>query len=382
MHYCLKCGHEVEGDDNFCPECGHWTARGYSFLRDKSNEKIINGAVMKSYDKLGRLFVIMASFMVIFFIVCYFRGTNIFKPITYVKHQILNQKYGYNTTVIKTDNQYFNKDISSLEEAKKFIQDDFSKQQWECYNDIENSFVEETISKDYEIPSVTFCEINLEEINKIKSVIDEIYNLFPDIRGYLTNITLMNAKNSKDYVAYFQPLYQFTNSTNDINEYNKINKTQILLNSYYFLNNDNLNGNVLENWYVKDATYESLIAHEFGHYISFVSLLKNNGVDNVIFVTRDNFDKINEVLKIVNEERYSKELVTSAISNYNVKYNTSIGVDEFAGLISNYASAKSSKGEIVYDEVIAESIHDYYLHKNNSSPASLEIIYILKESFN
>ena len=38
-----------------------------------------------------------------------------------------------------------------------------------------------------------------------------------------------------------------------------------------------------------------------------------------------------------------------------------------------------SYGNIIYDEVIAEAVHDYYLHDSNMKKASYEIIKILKE---
>ena len=76
-----------------------------------------------------------------------------------------------------------------------------------------------------------FCDLSQEEAQKISNVIDEIYHLFPEISGYLTNISMTNDPNKTEYVAYFQPIYSFVNSGN-----RQVNKTQILLNSYYFLN--------------------------------------------------------------------------------------------------------------------------------------------------
>ena len=78
----------------------------------------------------------------------------------------------------------------------------------------------------------------------------------------------------------------FVNNNSNINEFNRVNKTQILLNSYYFLNKDivssGLKTKTKDNWYPESATFESLIAHELGHYITFVSLLKENKYVNII----------------------------------------------------------------------------------------------------
>ena len=93
-------------------------------------------------------------------------------------------------------------------------------------------------------------------------------------------------------------MFQFVNPNENINNYNKINKTQILLNSYYFLNEEIMSNPVSsvvgENWYVKDVSWESTIAHELGHYISFVIFLRENGIENITFVNAENENKINE----------------------------------------------------------------------------------------
>ena len=45
---------EIESDDNFCYKCGHWTAKGYSFLNDESNiEAITTGATFKQNNRIS-----------------------------------------------------------------------------------------------------------------------------------------------------------------------------------------------------------------------------------------------------------------------------------------------------------------------------------------
>ena len=79
------------------------------------------------------------------------------------------------------------------------------------------------------------------------------------------------------------------------------------------------------------------------------------------------------------------ELIESSIYidgveyNYNKKYSSNITLEEFASNISGYAAHKGEKGNIIYDEVIAEAVHDYYLHDNSGSKSTIEIISILKE---
>lgn len=382
MKYCLKCGTEIENDDNFCPECGHWTSKGYFFLKDSKNQDVIEGKIIKQQNRMANLFVLMFIFVILIIVMCSYRGKNLLSPFVYLKREINNYQYGYNTTILETNNQYFNENISDIEMAKTIIYNDFDEQNWKCRNNIEIGKIEDTLQENNNIINVSLCDINQKEAQKIITVINDVYRIFPNIKGYLTNISMTNVSNKNSYVASFQPIYQFVNSSNNINEYNKVNKTQILLNSYYFLNEDILKKSVKENWYVKDANWESLIAHELGHYINFVTLIKSNGIDNIILVTKENESNIDNIIEIINNQSYSEQLVIEALNNYNKNYNTNLEINEFTLLISNYANQKNSNNEYVYDEVIAESVHDYYLHRENSSKASLEIINVLKLRLN
>ena len=375
---CLQCEAEIESDDNFCWKCGHWTARGYTFFH-KDNIKIIEeGVIVKQDGRIALLIWTLFLFMMLNIGLCLYRGMDIVRPFYYIEKQICKYKYGYNVSIFKTDNQYYNKPVNSLEDAYEYINKDLEGQEFKCGNDFEVYRIQERLKSDFGITSVNFCDISLEESEKIANVIDRMYKLFPNVRGYLTNISITNASEKDEYVAYFQPIYQFVNSNASTNSYSKVNKTQILLNSYYFLNSDILNLNLTDKvqsgWYVKDANWESQIAHELGHYISFVTLLKTYNVEIVVYQNTYNEDKINEVIKIINSGEYSKSLLNKAYENYKYRYGFDGTLEEFALSISKYAGNKNKKGELIADETIAEAIHDYYLHGNNATLQSLEIV--------
>ena len=378
-----KCNaNEIENDDNFCYKCGYYTSKGYSFLKDKENvNKITSGVTFKQNERLSVLFGLLAILVVVFLSMLMIRGEKLYKPFSYIKKQSFNYMYGYNTSLMKTDNKYSKESINSYTEAKLFIKNDFLKQEYNCFNDTSVDVMTNKLESDYSIPSVSFCDISNTESTKIKNVIDKMYLLFPNVKGALTNITITNASTKSEYIARFQPMYQFVNIDEDINTYNKVNKTQILLNSYYFLNEDIMKKDVEsvvgKDYYVKDATWESTIAHEFGHYVSFVLLLKKNGIDNITFVTKDNESKINSVIEEFNSGEYSLSLLNEALNNYNKKYIANLNINEFASMISNYAATKDKEGKLIADETIAEAIHDYYLHGDNMNKASKEIISVI-----
>lgn len=384
IYTCLECHEVIEKDDNFCCKCGSITAKGYKDL--KQIESMNNGVIDKQNNKLKMLISLLSLFIIFFTIIILYRGQNIIKPFAYVKKQINSFIYGYNSSILKTDNTYDEIEIASYDEAIEFLKKDIEKQDYLCSSNLDVKKIEYNLEENYSIPNINFCDVSYTESKKIAKVIEDMYTLFPNIKGAITNITITNAPTKDDYIAYFQPMFQFVNSQEDINTYNKVNKTQILLNSYYFLN-DKIISKPLENivgsnWYVKDANWESTIAHEIGHYISFKLLLKENNIDNITYVTPSNEEMIKKIVKTFDNQDFSTELVLTATNNYNSKYNTNLNINEFAKSISEYASAKDKNGRLIADETIAEAIHDYYLHKENMTKASLEIINIINLRLN
>lgn len=375
---------EIEKDDNFCYKCGHWTAKGFSFIGNKDNiETIMNGNALKKENNFS-VMVSIASFVFIsFFIISIIRGNDLYKPFFYLKRKVNSYIYGYNVSILNTNNTYSDKIINNYDEALNLIIEDLDNQSWKCSHEIETSQYEYEIQNKLSIPIVSFCDATDNISKKITSVIEEMYTLFPNISGALTNISITNASTNKEYIARFQPMFQFVNANEDITKYNKVNKTQILLNSYYFLNEDIMNAPISSvvgsDWYVNDATWESTIAHELGHYISFTIFLRQNNLNNITFVTEENEEKINNVMNNFDTGEFSLSIINRALENYNNKYNLNLNIEHFALTISKYAGVKDKNDNLIADETIAEAIHDYYLHKENMKNSSYEIIQIIKQ---
>ncbi len=375
---------EIEKDDNFCYKCGHWTAKGYSFIRNKENvESILNGAAVKKEDNFSVMVSVASLAFISFFMISIIRGNDLYKPFFYLKRKANSYIYGYNVSILNTNNTYSNKTINNYDDALNLIIEDLDNQSWKCSHEIETSQYEYEIQNKTSIPIVSFCDASDNVSKKLTSVIEEMYTLFPNISGALTNISITNASTNKEYIARFQPMFQFINANEDIKKFNKVNKTQILLNSYYFLNEDIMNEPISSvvgsGWYVNDATWESTIAHELGHYISFTMFLRQNNLNNITFVTEENEEKINNVMNDFDSGEFSLSIIYKALENYNNKYNLNLNIEDFALTISKYAGVKDKNGNLIADETIAEAIHDYYLHKENMKNSSYEIIQIIKQ---
>lgn len=382
-HKCINCQAEIEENDNFCWKCGHWSAKGYSFFNNNEEVvKIVEEGNLAKHDTRNAylIFMLLLTF-IIFLALSWYRGMDIFRPVFYLEKQVYKYIYGYNVSILKTDNQYYNKSINSLNDANNYIIKDLNEQDYKCGNNIEVHKIEDRLEKDYAIKAVNFCDISLEETKRLATVIDKIYNLFPSVKGYLTNISITNAKEQEIYIAYFEPIYQFVNSNADISSFNKVNKTQILLNSYYFLNEETIKNSITEkvakDWYVNDATWESLFSHEFGHYISFVALLKLHGINSITFETKDNYQQIQQIIDEFNGREYSNQLLNEAYNNYKLIYSYNGDINTFALSISKYAANKDKSGKLIADETLAEAIHDYYLHGSNAKAQSLEIVKVI-----
>ena len=373
---CRECSREIDKNDNFCGNCGTLTIKGYSFLKDEKNIDVIDGEAKKKTDRMGILFVIAVICLFVFIVLGFIRGDDLFRPYIYLKKELFYQKNGYKSSVIITDNQYNKIIVSSLDDAYSLIVKDLESRKWQCDRHDELYKLEEDLINNYHINVVNFCDISIHRVQELVKVIESVFDLFPNTSGYLTNISISNTYDLDEYVASFQPINQFVNSSEDINKYNKVNKTQILLNSYYFLN-ENMVKEAKDNWYPSGATWESLIAHELGHYLLFVALLKEENVENITFVTKDNFNEFMRILLLSDNGDLASRMINIALDNYNSKYETKIDIEEFAGNISEYAIIKNNK-KIIFEETIAEAVHDYYLNRESASRSTLEIINVLK----
>ena len=92
---CLKCGNNIENDDNFCHECGELTTHGYiEFKKNPDQVKKLNGYVIKQYNRLNKMFLLLIIFLVSFIIMFTIQGKDMFKPYIYLKKgSIFTNKY-------------------------------------------------------------------------------------------------------------------------------------------------------------------------------------------------------------------------------------------------------------------------------------------------
>ena len=363
--YCKHCKIKLNTKYTFCPKCG---------------KKLPNRKRNEIY--LGLFFGCVFLFCIGYFI--YTIHDDYYFSSTYPKQNNIESNPNTNSkykTVIVWDNTYSGVKINSKDDAKKLIVNDSVSQKKKCPKEILS--IENEIIEKYQITAVNFCEMDPSLAKEISKVIKNIYNYYPDTRGYMTNISIRNVSIKNDQIiASFMPTFEFATSKTK-STYPWVYKTQILLNAQYFLNKDRLSASTksggMTGHFPDNATMYSPVAHELGHYLSFVALLKNYKSDSIVLVNKSNQKKLINVITDFNAGDFSKSLLTEAYNRYKKDGNPNMSFDSWRGTISKYAVSKDDNGNYIYDETIAEAFHDTYLNGNKAQIASKYIIKVLKE---
>lgn len=395
--YCSKCGAKVDAKAVYCNQCG--------FRINNEDEKFQSQRNISSTDSNSNtpnkkmifvgLGVGVGTLMIIVALVIMFGGLksnyyfseNGYKndtsgtTITTGKSE-KDIKKSKGKTVIITDNVYNGVSISSVKDANKLISKDSTSQKDNCPKEILQ--VENDIIKKYGITAVNLCEMDVDFAKELAGVFDVIYNEYPAARGHITNLTLRNTSiiNDAGVIAAFMPVFNFATSDTSTT-YPWVIKTQVLLSSSYFLNKSKLEASVSDGsssgHFPPNSTIYSPVAHELGHYLSFLAMLNNYDMDSILLINSDNVNTFYNIYSNFQKGEFSLEMLKEAYNNYKNDTNKDLDFDEWRGTISKYALAKDNSGEYIYDETIAEAFHDVYLNKDNASDASKYIISVLKE---
>lgn len=294
------------------------------------------------------------------------------------KSGVKPNKNNKDETQIIHDKQYFKQlKLDKENQVYDLINYDSLSQKKGCNSSV--LAIENEIITNYGIKAVNLCEMDTDFANELKDVVKYIYDTYPNARNHLTNLTLANVGDAT-YMASFMPIFTFVTSSNGGNYPIGI-KTQIYLNSKYFLNVGKINNSVSygakNGYFPPNATKSSTVAHEFGHYLSYVALLKHYNVSQLTYVLSSRTSRMYDIYNDFDKGIFSKKIIEEAYEKFSKDTSSNLGFDNFRASISTYAMAKDNKGNYIYDETIAEAFHDVYLNKTKAKSASRYIIYVL-----
>ena len=293
---------------------------------------------------------------------------------TYKIYQKLKmEQLPFRTTSVSCMQRYVDKDVTDINEAISLIKSDSDIQEKNCNTTIQT--IDRVIQEETQIYGVNFCEMAPETALEIYNILNRIYKEYNGLKGYVTNLTLVNDNNSSR-ITSFKPNYIFvTNSNND--NFPMVIKSQILLNSRYYLNEDYARGVIKQEInsrnFPSNTTLSSLLAHEYAHVITYVLALKYYESVNPVFLTKENYKSYSIALNNYENDNFSKMIFKEAYK----KYRNEESEDDFRKAISLYANKKDGAGNVLYNETVAEAFHDYFLNGKVASKESLEIVKIL-----
>lgn len=386
--FCSNCGDPIENNEKFCNKCGYKIENLQNINIIETNSSSNNNLDKNKQNiKMILLGVGIGTGILLVIITCLliFNNDNYFFSKNDYKEKIVNttntkKTKGKYSTIIITDNTYSGVKINNENDAYKLIEEDSINQKDRCPQEIKE--VENNIIKKYGITAVNLCEMNVEFAKEIANVFKKIYDEYPTVRGYITNLSLINGTMSENYIAAFMPVFNFATS-DSVSGYPWIIKTQVLLNTSYFLNQERLELTIKDSsnsgHFPKNATIYSPVAHELGHYLSFLALMNSYNTDSILLVDNNELNNLYTIYDDFGDGKFSLSMIQEAYDNYKKDTNTTLDINEWRRTISNYAVAKDNSGNYIYDETIAEAFHDVYLNEDKACDASKYIVKVLKE---
>lgn len=398
MKYCDKCGNPIESNESNCSKCGNSLVQNNN-INNNNNTNFNKTPITHKTLSQEQQNIIIGLFVGLSILCSIFMCTYAYKSLsgtiyisdtpresgtvvsdTNTTSNNIPKKGKYQTAII-SDNIYRGVTISSKEDGYQLITKDSVSQKDNCPKEILS--IENTFISKYKMTAVNLCEISVDFSKEIMNVFDKVYKDFSQLEKYLTNLTITNDSDNSGFIAAFQPFFAFADNNGN---YPVIAKTSVLLNSKYFLNEESLESSMIASskagHFPPNATRSSSIAHELGHYISFVTMMSSHSYDSVYYT--DSVDRQNglyEVLIDFSDGTYSLDILKTAYDNYKNDTNDNIEFDDWRGTISKYALAKDNNGEYIYDETIAESFHDMFINGDSAKLASKYIYQELKSRF-
>lgn len=408
MNYCNKCGDPIEQNEKFCNKCGNSLQINQSQNLIKNNFNPVQTNFISKKDLIKNkkrdtkevlIGVGIGVGVLLIILMCYFFfGNSINKYYFDIKsHENIVEdtetgdnsklKRGKYDTVVVYDNVYSGVTVNNNKDAYKLIEDDSISQKNNCPQEIIE--VENDIIKKYGITAVNLCEMDINFAKELENVVEKVYEEFPDARGALTNLSVANVSMKEKFIAAFMPLFEFATSSLTKNKANYpwVIKTQILLNTSYFFNTERLKVAIADSTtsghFPPNTTVYSPVAHEFGHYLSFLAILKYYETNSVLLIDENNLGSYYNIGSDFSNGTLSLKMIKEAYTNYKNDTGTTLSMDDWRGTISGYALAKKNEkknGEdnYIWDETIAEAFHDVYLNGDNAKDASKYIIGVLK----
>jgi hypothetical protein len=384
MFFCNKCGTPVNNNMKFCPNCGQINQVIY---QQPMTQHPINSNNNDSMSKQIIVAVSVACSVIIIAVAALLISGENGQAVYFsdddnvTTNEVISseeKKVATGQTSVAHDNTYVLNANTTVSLVSSKTVEDSTSQKSKCPKDVVD--IENRIVQNYKIQSVNLCELDKNFALELEQVVKFVYNEYPTARGYLNQLSLGNLGVSNSAVAFFQWSAPFTSST--VDSYMGY-RSRIILNTTYYLNEPYFEAVMVSGTKSghnpANSNKYSILAHEFGHYLSFIAANKYNGAEPTnVFLNNYNSPEWKAIVDFAYGTS-SLRMIEEAYNNYKSKTNTKKTIDEFRATISDYAVYKDNNGKYIYDETIAEAFQDVYVNGDKAVDASKEVVAVLKK---
>lgn len=291
--------------------------------------------------------------------------------------EIINN-YQYNTDEL---NEIFNEGyyIDDEDIAREIIRIQGDALRKTASDNEEIREIEKRLEDTYEIEAVNLQDLDLEMAQYIEEACKYMYNRYPSLKGFLTNIAVQEDISVTDGIIAKYETQTFIEPPEEYDLYPFCIKRQILLNAEDFYKPQRMKNmikrSIMEGHWRENTTITSIFIHELTHCLLDSIVYKNNGLDKVVCITEEKGDAFTECVTqdLAINQTLEKDICNTAYKNYLLE-NEECTYEEFCLQISGYAVGLQEDGGISYGETIAEAMTDIYINGDNCTSASKAII--------
>ena len=250
----------------------------------------------------------------------------------------------------------------------------------EVSEDSEVREIEKNIEENCEMEAVNLQDLDLEMAQYVELACEYMYNRYPCLKGFLTNISVQeDISNSTGVIALYDTgTFLFPPESDNV--YPFTIKRQVLLNAEDFYRPKRIKNMITrcvrEGHWRENTSVTSIFVHELTHCLIDRLVCEEYGLGTSICITEENGDAFGACATqdLADNQTMEKEICNTAYKNYLTEQGEECTYEEFCLQISGYAVGTQDDGGISYGETISEAMTDVYINGENCTLASRAII--------
>lgn len=242
--------------------------------------------------------------------------------------------------------------------------------------------IEAAMEQQFGIGEVELAQMEPELAQKVYCAFSYMYERYPILQDKITNVEVEEIPSGAVAKAEYVEIPSEQEELYPIQM-----KQQVTLGEREFLNEVRLTNlirkSTADGHWMEGTDVDSIVVHELEHILLNVIRMERYGLDDFCTITEENEEAFSayqtDVLSM--NQTTAKEIVDAAYQNYKNSGQTDVTLEEAKEMISGYASGEQDDGGISYEETIAEAMVDLYLHGEDATSFSKEIIAEIDENW-